>query len=204
MCTPEFVEVTAPTGEALQTVLHKIITRWMKLLTRRGVLLEEEGSTYLADNDGDSDEARALRPLQAAACTCRIAFGPRAGQKMLTLQGAMPRQTDIKQSLCADSNGFSLHAAVRCAADDRKALEQLCRYMTRPALANERVQTNAAGQVVVTLKTPWRDGTTHLMMSPLEFMQRLAALLPRRTILPNGLQRHSSLSDWFTAKNSAQ
>ena len=43
------------------------------------------------------------------------------------------------------------------------------------ALANERVQTNAAGQVVLKLKTPWRDGTTHLVMSPLEFMQRLAA-----------------------------
>ena len=46
-------------------------------------------------------------------------------------------------------------------------------------LANERVQTNAAGQVVLKLKTPWRDGTTHLVMSPLEFMQRLAALVPR-------------------------
>jgi len=33
------------------------------------------------------------------------------------------------------------------------------------------VQTNAAGQVVLKLKTPWRDGTTHLVMSPLEFMQ---------------------------------
>jgi hypothetical protein len=88
------------------------------------------------------------------ACTYRIAFGPRAGQKVLTLQGAMPRQTDFKQTLCADSNGFSLHAAVRCTADDRQALEQLCRYITRPALANERVQTNAAGQVVLKLKTP--------------------------------------------------
>ena len=29
------------------------------------------------------------------------------------------------------------------------------------------------------LKTPWRDGTTHLVKSPLEFMQRLAALVPR-------------------------
>ena len=29
------------------------------------------------------------------------------------------------------------------------------------------------------MKTPWRDGTTHLVMSPLEFMQRLAALVPR-------------------------
>jgi len=31
----------------------------------------------------------------------------------------------------------------------------------------------------VVAKTPWRDGTTHLVMSPLEFMQRLAALVPR-------------------------
>jgi hypothetical protein len=34
------------------------------------------------------------------------------------------------------------------------------------------------------LKTPWRDGTTHLVMSPLEFMQRLAALVPRPRRLP--------------------
>ena len=141
---PVFVEVPAPTDEALQAVLHKIITRTMKLLTRRGVLVEEEGSTYMADSDADSDEARVLRPLQAAACTYRIAFGPRAGQKVLTVQGAMPRDADLKQRLCADIDGFSLHAAVRCATNDRQALEQLCRYITRPALANERVQTISA------------------------------------------------------------
>ena len=72
------------------------------------------------------------------ACTDRIAFGPRAGQKVLTVQGAMPRDKDLKQTLCADIDGFSLPATVRCGADDRQALEQLCRYITRPALANER------------------------------------------------------------------
>jgi hypothetical protein len=164
--------VPAPTDEAPQAVLHKFITRTMKPLTRRGVLVEEQGQTYLADNDGDSDEARVLRPLQAATCTYRIAFGPRAGQKVLTVQGAKPRDTHFKHNLCADIDGFSLHAAVRCGADDRQALEQLCRYITRPALADERVQTNAAGQVVLKLKPPWRDGTTHLVISPLEFMQR--------------------------------
>jgi hypothetical protein len=51
-----------------------------------------------------------------------------------------------------------------------QALEQLCRYITRPALANESVQINAAGQVVLGLMTSSRDGTTHLVMSPLEFM----------------------------------
>ena len=110
--TPEFVEVPEPTDEALQSVLHKIITRTMKLLTCRGVLVEEQGSTYMADNDGDSDEARTLRPLQAAACTYRIAFGPRAGQKVLTVQGVMPRDADFKQTLCADSNGFSQTAGI--------------------------------------------------------------------------------------------
>ena len=53
--------------------------------------------------------------------------------------------------------------SVRCGAATRHALEQLCRYITRPALANERVQCNTAGQVALKLKTPWRDGTTHLV-----------------------------------------
>ena len=41
----------------------------------------------------------------------------------------------------------------RCGAGDRQALEQPCRYITRPALAYERVQTNAAGLVVRKLRT---------------------------------------------------
>ena len=40
---------------------------------------------------------------------------------MLTVQGAMARDVDFKQTLCADIDGFSLHAAVRCGADDRQA-----------------------------------------------------------------------------------
>jgi len=44
---------------------------------------------------------------------------------------------------------------------------------------DQRLTLNRAGQVVLTLKTPYRAGTTHLVMSPLEFMQRLAALGPR-------------------------
>jgi hypothetical protein len=86
------------------------------------------------------------------------------------------------------------HAEVRCAAHQRKKarhrdvaclarrgckLEHLCRYITRPAVANERLTLNRAGQMVLTLKTPYRDGTTPIVMSPLEFMQRLAALVPR-------------------------
>ena len=178
---PVFVEAVAPSDDELHALLHTVIARLMKMLTRRGVLVQEMGQTWLAEPDAsaDGDEARTLRPLQAAAITYRIAFGPRAGQKVLTLRGAMARQGMARELLCSDIDGFSLHAGVRVEAYDRKRLEQLCRYITRPALADERVQVNAAGQVELKLKTPWRDGTTHLVMSPLEFMQRLAALVPR-------------------------
>ena len=85
----------------------------------------------------------------------------------------------MTQPLCANAHGFSLHAGVRCAAGQRSELKHLCRYITRPAIANERLSVNHAGQVVLKLKTPYRDGTSYLVMSPLEFMQRLAALVPR-------------------------
>ena len=47
-------------------------------------------------------------PMQAAACTYEIVFGPRAGQKVLSLQGAMPRDAGFEQALCANRQGFSL------------------------------------------------------------------------------------------------
>jgi hypothetical protein len=87
---PSFVEVNAPTDDELWALLQTVIARLMKLLTRRGVLVEDMGQAYLAEPDADGDEARKLRRLQAAAITYRIAFGPRAGQKMPTLRGAMP------------------------------------------------------------------------------------------------------------------
>ena len=65
----------------------------------------------------------------------------------------MSQDAVFTQALCADAQGFSLHAAVRCGANERQRLEQLCRYITRPALASERVQCNAAGQVVLKLET---------------------------------------------------
>jgi hypothetical protein len=69
------------------------------------------------------------------------------------------------------------------------------------------VQCNAAGQVVLKLKTPWRDGTTRLAMSPLEFIQRLAARSPHRpSRLPMGcssgvLNERQLYGDQFTAAN---
>ena len=50
---PTFVEAGAPTDDELHALLQKIITRLMKLLTRKGVLVEEQGQTYMADDDAD-------------------------------------------------------------------------------------------------------------------------------------------------------
>ncbi len=172
---PVFHPAPTPTAGELQALLSRIIKRLLRLLTRKGYLNEEQGMTYLASPDPDS----ALAPLQAAACTYRIALGPRAGQKVLSLQTVPTQAVQPTPQRCVNAHGFSLHAEVCCTADQRKKLEHLCRYITRPAIANERLTFNRAGQVVLTLKTPYRDGTTHIVMSPLEFMQRLAALVPR-------------------------
>jgi hypothetical protein len=101
----------------------------MKRLTRRCVLVEDDGQSTLVESDTDAEEAR---PLQAGAVTYRIAFGPRAARRVLTPRGGMPREAAARQPLCADIDGFSLHAAVRIEAHDRKRLERLCRYITRP------------------------------------------------------------------------
>ena len=73
---------------------------------------------------------------------------------------------------------------MRCGAGERKELERLGRYITRPAMANERLQRNRAGQVVLQLKSAFHDATTHLVMSPLEFMQRLG---------PRGCRGHACI-----------
>jgi hypothetical protein len=100
-------------------------------------------------------------------------------QKVLSLRIVPGRDEKTTAALCADAHEFSLHAWVRCGAHQRKELERPCRYITRPAIANERLKRTDAGDVVPQLKSAWRDGTTHIKMSPLEFMQRLAALVPR-------------------------
>ena len=176
---PVFQATPAPSAEQLQTVLTRIITRLLKMLTRQGALTEEDTEIpYLADPDADP----ALAPLHAAACTYRIALGPRKGQKVLTWKDPSLRlaSSEVPHSRgCVSAQGFSLHADTHCGPQQRQKLERLCRYITRPALGHKRLRRTPDGEVVLQLKTPYRDGTTHLVMTPLEFLQRLAALVPR-------------------------
>lgn len=166
--------MAAPTTEEMARLVERIALRAMRLLTRRGYLVEDEGIAVLQESEIDE----ALGPLQAAACRYRIAFGPRRGRTAWAIKMAEAQPRD-GASRCVNFNGFSLHADVRCGAGQRKKLERLCRYVARPAIAEERLKLSDCGQVVYELKTPYRDGTTHIVMSPLELLQRLAALVPR-------------------------
>jgi hypothetical protein len=75
--------------------------------------------------------------------------------------------------------GFSLHTGVAAKADERKKLERLCRYIARPAVSEKRLSLTPNGNVRYQLKTPYRDGTTHVIFEPLDFIARLAALVPK-------------------------
>lgn len=79
----------------------------------------------------------------------------------------------------AKLNGFSLHAGVAARAHQRKKLERLCRYIARPAISERRLSLTPTGKVRYELKTPFRNGTTHVIFEPLDFMARLAALVSK-------------------------
>jgi hypothetical protein len=82
----------------------------------------------------------------------------------------------------AHLEGFDLHANVAVAANNRDGLEHLARYVLRPPIAQERLMRTADGRVLLSLKTEWSDGTTHLLFEPIELLERLAALTPRPRI----------------------
>ncbi len=66
-------------------------------------------------------------------------------ERPLSLQSVPSVDVQHTQKRCVSEQGFSLHAQVRCAMNQRQKLEQLCRYITRPAIANERLKRNRAG-----------------------------------------------------------
>ena len=74
---------------------------------------------------------------------------------------------DNVASCCAQDHGFSLHAAVRIGAGKRDRLERLCRYVTRPPFAQDRLAVNHAGDVIYRFRNPWRNGKTAVVMDPM-------------------------------------
>ena len=77
--------------------------------------------------------------IVGASITYRLAFGPNAGRKALTLQ-TVPVRTE-----------------------QRKKLERLCRYITRACHCRETIVLGQQRQRRRRLKTPYDDGTTHVV-----------------------------------------
>jgi hypothetical protein len=75
-------------------------------------------------------------------------------------------------------DGFSLHADVEVAADDRAALERLLRYGARPPFSHRRFAWTPSGKVSYRLRRPWYTGQTHLVLEPVALLRRLALLIP--------------------------
>src|SRR4029450_2733236 len=130
----------------------------------------------------------------------RIAFGERAGQRVRRIgsgfgyEGEVPRLTGPQ---CASVQGFSLHAHTHIPAHRRDQLERLIRDTARGAVSLERLTQDANGDLVYTFTHPWSDGTTGIRLSPMELLEKLAALgpLPRMHLVRYGgcLAPHSSL-----------
>ena len=121
-----------------------------------------------------------LAELYGASVSNRIAIGPRAGRSVRRLRERVDAEAEprFEGPRCAVVSGVSLHANVAVPARDRQRLERLCRYVARPPVATERLSRQPDGQLAIRLKKRWRDGTTCVLFSPQELMEKLAALVP--------------------------
>ncbi len=171
----KFHRVNAPNQTELRTLLNRVIQRVVRKLEREGLLIPDPEQPWL-----DLGFHEPLDSLSAASIRYRIAIGPHSGNRTLTLHDPSFIRTDKpEKALTADRDGFSLNAAVSCQPYQRGRLERLCRYVTRPAICLERLTVRADGKVQYELKNAFRNSTTHILFSPLDFLSKLAALVPR-------------------------
>jgi hypothetical protein len=159
-------------------VLATVEARVARLLERRGLAARDE-------EDGDAWEAApVLGGLAAASVQGLQAIGAGRGRRVRRLGRRPDAEEDARPpgALHARAGGFDLHAAVRIPAGQRDRLESVCRYALRPPVASEHVRVNDDGQVLLQLRHRWADGTTHVVFDPVEFLGRLAVLVPRPRI----------------------
>ena len=88
------------------------------------------------------------------------------------------RSEGKKGPRCSNVSGFSLHANVCIPAKARHQLENLCRYVARPAVAMERLSVLPDGRVSYRLRHKWRNGATQVIFEPLDLVAKLAAIVP--------------------------
>jgi hypothetical protein len=178
---PRFRRVRDPDKSELEGLVQLISQRVGRCLERQGLLEQDTESGWL--NLEPTDDTDAMPHLLGSSVSYRIAVGPQQGRKAFMIRTIRPLDhPDLGLERVAKANGFSLHAGVSCEGNQRSKRERLCRYIARPAVAIPRLSLSSTGKVVYTLKTPYRDGTTQVAFEPVDFIARLAALVPKPRI----------------------
>ncbi|MBK7586092.1 MAG: transposase [Myxococcales bacterium] len=74
--------------------------------------------------------------------------------------------------------GINLHAAQVIDGRDRRRVERLAKYITRPPIAQDRLERRQDGRLELIFKKVWRDGTRALVLEPHDLIARLVAAVP--------------------------
>jgi len=158
-----------PSRADLEALVERIADRCESWLEAQGV----------DDDQVDPDDAQPV--LLAASAAGRVAAGRRAGQlvRRWNVLPPRPQNEEEGQPRGVNARGYSLHAGTWVPAEDRTGLEHLARYLLRPPLAKARLEERTDGQIVLHLRRPWRDGTAAFLFTPLELVEKLAALVIR-------------------------
>jgi hypothetical protein len=170
---------TREVGEVLERTVERM-TRYVRRRERSG----EAHDSPAEDDDMEGDDvqgedARGLAALAASAVDGRTPpAGPEWRRKRGRMPPLVPHALAFDKPLCASKDGFTLHAATRAGGLDAVGREALCKYVLRPAVAQERVTQGPDGLVRILLKKPFSDGTVAVDMDPLSLLCRLAASVP--------------------------
>jgi len=175
-----FHRAPAPSAADVADVLATIAPQVRARLARAG-LDDEDGA------DSHAGAEPALVGLAAASVQGVLALGGVSGRRPQRLghgerripESALPGPRPDTPH--ARWEGFDLHAGVTVPGH-RARLERLCRYVLRPPVTGDRLAVAADGRVVLRLRHPWADGTTHVAFEPTAFLERLAVLTPRPRI----------------------
>jgi hypothetical protein len=136
---------------------------------------------------GDARDDSFFPELKAASVQSRIPCGPGMGRPLKRLidpdlAGAFDAAgwsgQRVPAPLVAGSDGFSLHAATLIRKGQRDQLEKLCRYSREPAICLKRLEVRSDGLMSWSLPKAWRDGTKGFILTPYQFIARLAAIVP--------------------------
>jgi len=164
----EFHAISAPTPDKVQWVAQQTATRVLGKLQ-----LEEVGQ-----DDGYHHDEPLLAHIYGSSVSGTEALGPRQGMAATRLVEARTQQAAEEASLVAQWEGFGVYADRSIDGRDRQRLFALTRYLTRPPVSQARLSQMRDGRLCYRLKRVFRDGTAAVVLSPLDLISRLAALVP--------------------------